>query len=123
MLHANLEFTDWITRRTEFSAEDYEYYALSSYFLGCGDWVFSSALYDDPAWKEAEFTEVMTGRLRSSRMRMTRRLHAVVPEFVEEIAQRVADLAPDVVGLTSTFQQNTAALAVARHIKRLARRS
>ncbi|GGW60454.1 RiPP maturation radical SAM protein 1 [Streptomyces lucensis JCM 4490] len=120
VLHANLEFTDWITRRTEFSAEDYEYYALSSYFLGCGDWVFSSALYDDPAWKEAEFTEVMTGRLRSSRMRMTRRLHAVVPEFVEEIAQRVADLAPDVVGLTSTFQQNTAALAVARHIKRLA---
>ncbi|MFC9283139.1 RiPP maturation radical SAM C-methyltransferase [Streptomyces collinus] len=119
VLHANLEFTDWITRRTEFSAEDYEYYALSSYFLGCGDWVFSSALYDDPAWKEAEFTEAMTGKLRAKRMRMTHELHAVVPEFVELIAQRVADLAPDVVGLTSTFQQNTAALAAARHIKRL----
>ncbi|MET8586195.1 RiPP maturation radical SAM C-methyltransferase [Streptomyces collinus] len=120
VLHANLEFTDWITGRTEFSAEDYEYYALSSYFLGCGDWVFSSALYDDPAWKEAEFTEAMTGKLRAKRMRMTHELHAVVPEFVERIAQRVADLAPDVVGLTSTFQQNTAALAAARHIKRLA---
>ncbi|MES4891227.1 RiPP maturation radical SAM C-methyltransferase [Streptomyces sp. NPDC096012] len=123
VLHANLEFTDWITRRTEFTAEDYEYYALSSYFLGCGDWVFSSALYDDPAWKDAEFTAAMDGRLRSSRMRMTRELHAVVPEFVEEIARRVAELAPDVVGLTSTFQQNTAALAAARHIKRLAPRT
>jgi ribosomal peptide maturation radical SAM protein 1 len=120
VLHANLEFTDWITERTEFSAEDYEYFALSSYFLGCGDWVFSSALYDDPAWKTAEFTDVMTGKLRASRMRMSKQLHEVVPEFVEEIARRVADLAPDVVGLTSTFQQNTAALAAARHIKRLA---
>ncbi|MET9844736.1 RiPP maturation radical SAM C-methyltransferase [Streptomyces ossamyceticus] len=119
VLHANLEFTDWITERTEFSAEDYEYFALSSYFLGCGDWVFSSALYDDPAWKTAEFTDVMTGKLRASRMRMSKQLHEIVPEFVEEIARRVADLAPDVVGLTSTFQQNTAALAAARHIKRL----
>ncbi|KOV61280.1 radical SAM protein [Streptomyces sp. MMG1121] len=120
VLHANLDFTDWITRRTEFTAEDYEYYALSSYFLGCGDWVFSSALYHDPAWKDAEFTQMMTGKLRSKRMRMTRQLHEIVPEFVEDIARRVVDLAPDVVGLTSTFQQNTAALAAARHIKQLA---
>ncbi|MFI9810246.1 RiPP maturation radical SAM C-methyltransferase [Streptomyces sp. NPDC052301] len=119
VLHANLEFTDWITGRTEFSAEDYEYYALSSYFLGCGDWVFSSALYDDPRWMDDEFTASMSGKLRSSRLRMTRELHAVVPEFVELIARRVVDLAPDVVGMTSTFQQNTAALAAARHIKRL----
>ncbi|MCW7946092.1 radical SAM protein [Streptomyces hygroscopicus] len=120
VLHANLEFTDWITERTEFSAEDYEYYALSSYFLGCGDWVFSSALYDDPEWKDAEFVDVMTDKLRKSRMRMTRELHRVVPEFVADIARRAVGLAPDVVGFTSTFQQNTAALAAARHIKRLA---
>ncbi|KDQ69557.1 RiPP maturation radical SAM C-methyltransferase [Streptomyces halstedii] len=120
VLHANLEFTDWITRRTEFTAEDYEYYALSSYFLGCGDWVFSSALYDDPAWREEEFTAAMSGKLRASRMRMTKELHRQVPEFVETIARRIVEYAPDVVGFTSTFQQNTAALAAARHVKRLA---
>jgi ribosomal peptide maturation radical SAM protein 1 len=120
VLHANLEFTDWITSRTEFTAEDYEYYALSSYFLGCGDWVFSSALYDDPGWKDAEFAEVMRGKLRKSRMRMTRRLHEQVPEFVADIARRVVEAEPDVVGFTSTFQQNTAALAAARQVKRLA---
>ncbi|MFG2577210.1 RiPP maturation radical SAM C-methyltransferase [Streptomyces sp. NPDC048481] len=120
VLHANLEFTDWITGRTEFTAEDYDYYALSSYFLGCGDWVFSSALYDDPQWRESEFVDAMTSKLRRSRMRMTRELHRVVPEFVAEVAERVVALQPDVVGFTSTFQQNTAALAAARHIKRLA---
>lgn len=120
VLHANLEFTDWITARREFTADDYEYYALSSYFMGCGDWVFSSALYDDPTWREDEFASVMKGKLRSSRMRMTRELHREVPRFVEEIARRVVEYGPDVVGFTSTFQQNTAALAAARHVKRLA---
>lgn len=120
VLHANLEFTDWITERTAFTAEDYEYYALSSYFLGCGDWVFSSALYDDPGWKDEEFTRVMSRKLRKSRMRMTRELHEQVPGFVEAIARRIVEAEPDVVGFTSTFQQNTAALAAARQVKKLA---
>ncbi|GBQ02745.1 RiPP maturation radical SAM protein 1 [Streptomyces spongiicola] len=120
VLHANLEFTDWITARRGFTADDYQYYSLSSYFMGCGDWVFSSALYDDPSWREEEFASVMKGKLRGSRMRMTRELHREVPQFVEEIARRIVGLAPDVVGFTSTFQQNTAALAAARHVKRLA---
>ncbi|WP_103536024.1 RiPP maturation radical SAM C-methyltransferase [Streptomyces sp. SM11] len=120
VLHANLEFTDWITERTEFTAEDYEYYALSSYFMGCGDWVFSSALYDDPSWREAEFTQVMRSRLKKSRMKMSHELHRLAPDFVAEIAQKIVDEAPDVVGFTSTFQQNTAALAAAKQVKRLA---
>ncbi|MEU6669084.1 RiPP maturation radical SAM C-methyltransferase [Streptomyces sp. NPDC046727] len=120
VLHANLEFTDWITRRTEFTGDDYEYYALSSYFMGCGDWVFSSALYDDPHWREEEFTAVMRGKLKKSRMAMTHALHRVVPEFVDEIARRIVAHAPDVVGFTSTFQQNAAALAAARRVKQLA---
>ncbi|MCX4679484.1 RiPP maturation radical SAM C-methyltransferase [Streptomyces sp. NBC_01433] len=120
VLHANLEFTDWITSRTEFTADDYEYYALSSYFMGCGDWVFSSALYDDPSWREAEFTEAMRTRLKKSRIKMSHELHRLAPDFVAEIAQRIVDEEPDVVGFTSTFQQNTAALAAAKHVKRLA---
>ncbi|MFD9423524.1 MULTISPECIES: RiPP maturation radical SAM C-methyltransferase [unclassified Streptomyces] len=120
VLHANLEFTDWITSRTEFTADDYEYYALSSYFMGCGDWVFSSALYDDPSWREAEFTEAMRTRLKKSRLKMSHELHRLAPDFVAEMAQRIVDEAPDVVGFTSTFQQNTAALAAAKHVKRLA---
>ncbi|MGW8972292.1 RiPP maturation radical SAM C-methyltransferase [Streptomyces platensis] len=120
VLHANLEFTDWITRRTDFTADDYQYYALSSYFMGCGDWVFSSALYDDPEWRVPEFTASMRGKLRAERLRMSKELHRVVPEFVQETAERIVAAGPDVVGFTSTFQQNTAALAAAKYVKRLA---
>ncbi|MGV2915707.1 RiPP maturation radical SAM C-methyltransferase [Streptomyces alfalfae] len=120
VLHANLMFTDWITERTEFTGHDYEYYALSSYFMGCGDWVFSSALYGDPAWREEEFTRTMSGKLKPARMAMTLELHRVVPEFVEMIARHIVADAPDVVGFTSTFQQNAAALAAARRVKELA---
>ncbi|MDH6542896.1 RiPP maturation radical SAM C-methyltransferase [Streptomyces lavendulae] len=120
VLHANLEYVDWITRNTEFTLEDYSYYALGSYFLGCGDWVFSSALYDDPEWRVPEFTEAMSGRVRGPRMDMTRALHASAPDFVRYIAERIVELDPDVVGFTSTFQQNTAALAAAKYVKRLA---
>ncbi|MEW2438377.1 RiPP maturation radical SAM C-methyltransferase [Streptomyces caniferus] len=120
VLHANLEFTDWITRRTEFTADDYQFYALSSYFMGCGDWVFSSALYDDPEWRVPEFRASMRGKLRDERIRMSEELHRVVPEFVGETAERIVAAGPDVVGFTSTFQQNTAALAAAKYVKRLA---
>jgi ribosomal peptide maturation radical SAM protein 1 len=120
VLQAQLEFADWITERTAFTARDYEYYSLSSYFLGCGDWVFSSALYDDPTWRDEEFTAAMGSRLDPERMRITRELHRVAPQFVDEIARSVVAAQPDVVGFTSTFQQNTAVLAAARRIKQLA---
>ncbi|CAL9332332.1 RiPP maturation radical SAM C-methyltransferase [Streptomyces sp. Tu 3180] len=120
VLHANIEYVDWITKNTEFTLEDYSYYALGSYFLGCGDWVFSSALYDDPEWRVAEFTTAMANRVPGARMEMTRALHVTAPDFVRHIAERIVELAPDVVGFTSTFQQNTAALAAAKYVKRLA---
>ncbi|MFH8371681.1 RiPP maturation radical SAM C-methyltransferase [Streptomyces sp. NPDC018031] len=120
VLHANVDFTDWITARTPFTCQDYEYYALSSYFLGCGDWVFSSALYDDPEWRVEEFTSTLTGKVRASRLEKSCQLHRIVPEFVRETAERIVAENPDVVGFTSTFQQNTAALAAARQVKALA---
>ncbi|MCM2423508.1 RiPP maturation radical SAM C-methyltransferase [Streptomyces sp. RKAG293] len=120
VLHANLEYVDWITRRREFTLEDYEYFSLSSYFMGCGDWVFSAALYEDPQWRVAEFTEAMKGRLRKERMAMTLELHENAAEFVQLMADRIVAAEPDVVGFTSTFQQNTAALAAAKYVKRMA---
>ncbi|WP_326595070.1 RiPP maturation radical SAM C-methyltransferase [Streptomyces sp. NBC_01803] len=123
VLHGNLDYYDWLTGRPEFAdftARDYGYYALASYFLGCGDWVFSSALYDDPEWRVPEFTESMTRLLDEKRLAVTLELHRTAGEFVQELAERVVAAKPDVVGLTSTFQQNTAALALAKHVKRLA---
>ncbi|BCJ66707.1 RiPP maturation radical SAM C-methyltransferase [Polymorphospora rubra] len=120
VLHANLDFVDWVVDRTEFGLSDYYYYSLFTYFAGCGDWVFSSALYDDPQWRVAEFTSRVQGQMTERELTLNLDLHRMAPEFVAELAARIVDRAPDVVGFTSTFQQNTAALATAKAVKRLA---
>jgi ribosomal peptide maturation radical SAM protein 1 len=107
VLYANLDYVDWCT---DVSLEEYSFFALHSFADGYGDWVFSSALYDDPEWRVAQFA--------GERRELCRRLHKTAPEFVEALAERIVGLAPDVVGFSCTFQQNTAALAAAKHVKR-----
>ncbi|MFV8133092.1 RiPP maturation radical SAM C-methyltransferase [Streptomyces syringium] len=120
VLHANIDYVDWITeRRDDFSLADYEYYSLASYFLGCGDWVFSSALYDDDAWRVTEFADAMGRKIGARRLEATVELHASATAFIRTVAERIVAAEPDVVGFTSTFQQNTAALAAAKYVKRL----
>ncbi|EPH41840.1 RiPP maturation radical SAM C-methyltransferase [Streptomyces aurantiacus] len=119
VMHANIEFVDWVTRRTEFALRDYNYYSLASYFIGCGDWVFSSALYDDRSWHVAEFVEGTRKNVDAARREQAFVLHELAGEFVRETARRIVERQPDVVGFTSTFQQNTAALAAARYVKEL----
>ncbi|MFI1970560.1 RiPP maturation radical SAM C-methyltransferase [Streptomyces cinnamoneus] len=120
VMHANIDYVDWVAERTEFTLRDYEYYSLASYFVGCGDWVFSAALYGDRDWRTKEFIEATRDKVSEKRLEQVRFLHSVAEEFVHETARRIVELAPDVVGFTSTFQQNTAALAAVRHVKELA---
>ena len=119
-VHANLDFVDWVVDRTEFGLSDYYYYSLFTYFAGCGDWVFSSALYDDPEWRVKEFTDRVRTQMTERELALNIELHRLAPEFVAELADRIVAQAPDVVGFTSTFQQNAAALATARAIKKRA---
>ncbi|MFI0980932.1 RiPP maturation radical SAM C-methyltransferase [Streptomyces sp. NPDC021093] len=118
VVHGNLDYVDWLTERREFSLAQFNLLALDSYFSGLGDWVFSSALYDDPEWRIAEMTEEIP--LEDADRELSIELHREAPEFIAELTSRILALAPDVVGFTSTFQQNTAALATARAIKRAA---
>jgi len=113
----NLEFYDWAAEVVGLTVEEYDFFANRAYFEGYGDWVFSSALYDDPAWRVAEFHEHMAPRLGERLAELSLRLHELVPRFVAELATGIAATEPDVVGFTTTFQQNTAALAVARQVK------
>lgn len=56
---ANLDYVDWVTGKHAFGVNDYDYYSLASYFDGVGDWVFSSALYDDPQWQVQELLDAV----------------------------------------------------------------
>jgi len=118
VIHANLDFLDWLTARTDFSFEDYEF-CISTYFSGYSEWIFSGALNGKPQWQVAEFSEFLGGRVPEHMLARAREVHKVAPLFVSQIAARIAASSPDVVGFTTTFAQNSAALAAARAVKGL----
>jgi ribosomal peptide maturation radical SAM protein 1 len=119
VVYGNLEYVDWLLDRRDFDLVDYDYYSVTSYFQGCGDWIFSSALYDDPGWRIDEFERYMGERTNPERIAQAVSLHKIAPDFIASFAGQIAALEPDVVGFTTAFQQNTAALATAREVKRL----
>jgi ribosomal peptide maturation radical SAM protein 1 len=90
-----------------------------------GEWIFSLAAFGDqvadysdsfPAQFPKAFAEVedKTG-ISAGALRHLREV--VAPVFVTEVANDITALAPPVVGFTSTFEQNTASIALARAIK------
>lgn len=119
-IYANIEFADWMDEQGGYGSADFSFFSLHSYFMGCGDWVFSSALYEDPDWRVSEFTTTMTGKISDRQREVSLRLHRTVPAFIDALARRIVADAPDLVGATSTFQQNVASLALLRRIKELA---
>lgn len=118
--HANLDFVDWVTAKRDFGLADYEFYAESSYFQGAGDWVFSGALYADApdGARTDRFARLLVRNgATAGQVEHTLALHELAPLFVADLADAIAALRPDVVGFTTTFQQNTGALAAARMVK------
>ena len=118
-VYANIDFADWMDEQGGLGAAEYSFFSLHSYFLGCGDWVFSSALYDDSCWRVDEFRGAYQNRITADQMEASLRLHQLVPQFIDAMARRIVAGEPDVVGATSTFQQNVASLALLRRIKEL----
>src|ERR1017187_2093187 len=119
-IQANLDYVDWASEKIGLDGAEYSFFAEASYFSGCGDWVFSSALYGDRNWRVAEFEQSMAPGLPEYRRDVARKLHELAPDAVEHLVAIILDKNPDIVGFTSTFQQNTASLAAARRIKELA---
>lgn len=118
--YANLDLVDWVTSRAEFGLAQYEYYSDGSYFQGAGDWVFSHALYDGEVrpGADAEFLAYLeSSGADEGEIATTGFLSTIVAEFVDELVDSLVETAPDIVGFTTTFQQNTASLAAARLLK------
>lgn len=75
----------------------------------------SPALHADPSWHEREFIEQTPQQDRYRDMGVA--LRRATPEFVDDLGRRIAAVDPDVVGFTSTFQQQLASLAAAQAVK------
>ncbi|MEU7861424.1 RiPP maturation radical SAM C-methyltransferase [Nonomuraea sp. NPDC049141] len=119
VIHANLDYIDWVHAHVGFTFEEYDTF-VSSYFSGHSEWIFSAALNERPRWKVAEYAEFLGGSVPERMLAKATELHELAPLFIEETAARIAAMEPDVVGFTATFAQNAAALAAAREVKKRA---
>lgn len=88
-----------------------------------GEWLFTHAAFPSHGRagsyaaelpEDFEFLKTLAGLEEIERVRTT-----VIPQFVDGLARRIVADAPRAVGLTSTFAQNVASLALARRIKEL----
>ncbi|WP_234329850.1 RiPP maturation radical SAM C-methyltransferase [Streptomyces viridochromogenes] len=118
--YVNVECAEWMLEvLTDAKRHDYDFFALKSYFMGCGDWVFSSALYGDKAWRVHEFADELRNQLSDREIDVCMRLHDAASDFINIQARAIAETKPDLVCFTSTFQQNVASLALACRLKEL----
>ncbi|HEX6681355.1 MAG TPA: RiPP maturation radical SAM C-methyltransferase [Candidatus Limnocylindrales bacterium] len=102
---------------TGLTPDDYHAICDSGYPHGVGEWIFTSALYH-PHWRVEAVREFLAGR-GYEHLDAALRLHEMAPSFVDICAERILETEPDLVGLTSTFEQNVPCLAVAAALKRL----
>jgi ribosomal peptide maturation radical SAM protein 1 len=112
VLHANLDYVDFAAE-AGVTFEEFDF-LVNSYFSGHNEWIFSAALNGRPQWKADEFAEFLAGRVPEPMLGKAREMHELAPLFVERTAAKIAACEPDVVGFTTTFAQNAAALAAAR---------
>ncbi|MDH6709133.1 ribosomal peptide maturation radical SAM protein 1 [Kitasatospora sp. MAA19] len=89
-----------------------------------GEWLFSRAAFRADAHDASGYVEALRGDLGEHLRAMDRDVNflldlreRVLPGFVEECVRRVDWSAFDVVGFSSIFEQNCAALALARRLK------
>ena len=117
-MHANLDFAAQI-------GEDY-YRALSAHRgVLLGDWLFSLAAFGDAAPDPdsgfldefAEKIRYIGGPWADLRARLLKTRYQDVPAYLESLANQVVWNNTRLVGFTSTFQQNSASLALARLLK------
>ncbi|MBF8193708.1 RiPP maturation radical SAM C-methyltransferase [Nonomuraea sp. K274] len=93
-----------------------------------GEWLFTSALYGTPPRSEAEYARDVLGYGDEAEyardvlgsgdvLGRLRRLRGPCEAFIDDCLESIPWAGYDVVGFTSTFEQNIASLALARRVK------
>ena len=88
-----------------------------------GEFIFTPALFGEDVRPFSDFTDSVAGYIRPyppELLRQMERARNLSPLFIQECANQIDLSRYDIVGLTSTFQQNIATLAMAQELKRRA---
>ncbi|MFP8883829.1 RiPP maturation radical SAM C-methyltransferase [Streptomyces mangrovi] len=119
VLYANLKWADHVHQASDGRIGEgvYDRIARGDY-VAAGEWVFSSALYglEDP--EKTPFHR--TAASEWADLPTAAEMYRTAPDFVRELARTVVAGNYDVIGLTSTFDQNIPSLALAQAVKDLA---
>lgn len=117
--YGNLGFAEYLLDHTsgEITPSDYAAVCNDGFRLGVGEWVFTSALYE-PGWRYDAYVALLN-RHGYGGIAAVERMHEVVPDFIRAAAARILEDAPELVGITTTFNQNIPSLALAKELKRL----
>jgi ribosomal peptide maturation radical SAM protein 1 len=115
--YGNLKWAQYLLEKSrgEITTDDYSYIANWGVWHGMGDWVFASVLYDSPSWKTDAYQAYLAERHIDPGKSFAMREYA--RGFVAAAAAEILASKPDLVGFSSTFQQNVPSLAVARCLK------
>ncbi len=114
--YLNIEFAD----RIGVELNEWVSFGASPLWL-LGDWVFAPLVARewDPAGDEAYLAEVLTDTPPMLEAMLFRARRAA-SSLIADAALRIVEDEPLLVGITTSFQQNCASLALARRVKRLA---
>jgi len=86
-----------------------------------GEWIFTPALYGEDARPSSEFSLALVRGIKVYEEKFLQQIdHArnLSPAFIQDCIRQIDLSLYDIVGLTSTFQQNIASLAMVQAIKR-----
>ena len=114
-LYANIRWLDYLPHRVGLAREHYEL-VVDAEVLGVGEWIFSSCFRPDTDPRKTSFFELLRGR---EQVDAYCEMFRAAPRFVDELGEEIVESRTDVVGLTTTFDQNIASFALARRVKEL----
>ncbi|MFD9466899.1 RiPP maturation radical SAM C-methyltransferase [Streptomyces sp. NPDC060027] len=114
----HLAWAEFLLERSggEIKPSDYAHIAFTCNFDNVGDWVFSGVLHGDDTFGRTEFDAHRAASGEDVGMALQMRMLAA--EFVDRMATAILEDDPDVVGFSTTFQQNVPSLALAARLKR-----
>jgi ribosomal peptide maturation radical SAM protein 1 len=114
-VYANIRWLDFLIHRVGLARDHYEL-VVDAKVLGIGEWIFSSCFRRGTDPRRTSFFELLRGQ---EQVDAYCEMFRAAPAFVDELGQEIVESGADVLGLTTTFDQNIASFALARRVKEL----
>lgn len=115
VLYGNIRWLNFLINEVGLAPEHYELVVDAEVF-GVGEWIFSSCFRPGVDPRRTSFFDLLIG---SGQAEAYCEMFRAAPAFVDQLAQEVVGSRADVLGLTTTFDQNIASFALARRVKEL----